>query len=66
MSCHLFVSTSSKNRPIAPGSPTLSRLKSVGDESMFYWYVTVLCAIAGIVALRMRDASKEGYLRHEP
>ena len=22
-------------------------LKSVGNESMFYWYVTALCAIAG-------------------
>jgi MHS family alpha-ketoglutarate permease-like MFS transporter len=41
-------------------------LKSVGNESMFYWYVTLLCAIAGLVALRMRDPSKEGYLRHEP
>jgi MHS family alpha-ketoglutarate permease-like MFS transporter len=41
-------------------------LKSVGSESMFYWYVTVLCAIAGIVSLRMRDPSKEGYLRQEP
>jgi len=41
-------------------------LKSVGSESMFYWYVTLLCAIAGLVALRMRDPSKEGYLRHEP
>lgn len=35
-------------------------LKSVGSESMFYWYVTLLCAIAGLVALRMRDPSKEG------
>jgi MHS family alpha-ketoglutarate permease-like MFS transporter len=41
-------------------------LKSVGNESMFYWYVTALCAIAGLVALRMRDPSKEGYLRLEP
>ncbi|MBB4514800.1 MFS family transporter [Paraburkholderia fungorum] len=41
-------------------------LKSVGSESTFYWYVTALCAIAGIVSLRMRDPSKEGYLRHEP
>jgi MHS family alpha-ketoglutarate permease-like MFS transporter len=41
-------------------------LKSIGVESMFFWYVTVLCAIAGIVSLRMRDPSKEGYLRHEP
>jgi MHS family alpha-ketoglutarate permease-like MFS transporter len=41
-------------------------LKSTGSEPMFYWYVTLMCAIAGIVALRMRDPSKEGYLRHEP
>ncbi|CAD6534575.1 MFS family transporter [Paraburkholderia metrosideri] len=41
-------------------------LKSIGVESMFFWYVTVMCAIAGLVALRMRDPSKEGYLRHEP
>ncbi|MEM5344818.1 MFS family transporter [Paraburkholderia azotifigens] len=41
-------------------------LKQAGSESMFYWYVTVLCAIAGLVSFRMRDPSKEGYLRHEP
>ncbi|QYD67284.1 metabolite/H+ symporter [Paraburkholderia edwinii] len=41
-------------------------LKQAGSESMFYWYVTVLCAIAGIVSLRMRDPSKVGYLRDEP
>jgi MHS family alpha-ketoglutarate permease-like MFS transporter len=41
-------------------------LKSIGVESMFFWYVTVMCAIAGLVSLRMRDPSKEGYLRHEP
>jgi MHS family alpha-ketoglutarate permease-like MFS transporter len=40
-------------------------LKSVGSESMFYWYVTALCAIAGLVSLRMRDPSKVGYLRLE-
>ncbi|AOJ01777.1 alpha-ketoglutarate permease [Burkholderia mayonis] len=40
--------------------------KSVGSESSFYWYVTVLCAISLIVSWRMRDPSKEGYLRHEP
>jgi MHS family alpha-ketoglutarate permease-like MFS transporter len=38
-------------------------LKSVGSEPMFYWYVTVLCAIAGIFALCMREPSKEGFLR---
>lgn len=41
-------------------------LKSVGSESMFYWYVTALCAIAGLVSLRMRDPAKVGYLRNEP
>jgi MFS transporter, MHS family, alpha-ketoglutarate permease len=41
-------------------------LKQAGSESMFYWYVTVLCAIAGLVALRMRDPSKVGYLRDVP
>ena len=38
-------------------------LKSVGMEPAFYWYVTALCAIAGVVAFCMRDPSKEGYLR---
>ena len=41
-------------------------LKSVGSESTFYWYVTALCAISGIVSLRMRDSSKERYLRDVP
>ncbi|QBQ99979.1 MFS family transporter [Paraburkholderia pallida] len=40
--------------------------KSVGSESTFYWYVTALCAVSLIVSWRMRDPSKEGYLRHEP
>jgi MHS family alpha-ketoglutarate permease-like MFS transporter len=41
-------------------------LKSVGSESAFYWYVTVMCAISLIVSYRMLDPSKEGYLRNEP
>ena len=40
-------------------------LKSIGMESTFYWYVTVMCAIALMVSFRMRDPSKEGYLRNE-
>ncbi|HEM7874175.1 alpha-ketoglutarate permease [Burkholderia contaminans FFH2055] len=40
--------------------------KSIGSEETFYWYVTVLCAISLLVSWRMRDPSKEGYLRHEP
>jgi MHS family alpha-ketoglutarate permease-like MFS transporter len=38
-------------------------LKTVGSESMFYWYVTALAAIAGIVSIRMREPEKSGYLR---
>ncbi|VBL98736.1 MFS family transporter [Burkholderia pseudomallei] len=34
--------------------------KSVGSESSFYWYVTVLCAISLLVSWRMRDPSREG------
>src|ERR1700687_2929219 len=41
-------------------------LKSIGNESAFYGYVPALCAIACIVSLRMRDPSREGYLRYEP
>ncbi|WP_250453134.1 MFS family transporter [Caballeronia sp. ATUFL_M2_KS44] len=41
-------------------------LKSAGNESAFYWYVTVLCAISFVVSWRMMDPSKEGYLRNEP
>jgi metabolite-proton symporter len=41
-------------------------LKSIGRESTFYWYVTALCALALIVAIRMPDPSKEGYLLDEP
>ncbi|KGC91563.1 MFS transporter, metabolite:H+ symporter family protein [Burkholderia pseudomallei] len=40
--------------------------KSVGSESSFYWYVTALCAISLLVSWRMRDPSREGYLRNEP
>jgi MHS family dicarboxylic acid transporter PcaT-like MFS transporter/MHS family alpha-ketoglutarate permease-like MFS transporter len=38
-------------------------LKSLGRESAFYWYVTTLCAVALLVAIRMPDPSKKGYLR---
>jgi MFS transporter, MHS family, alpha-ketoglutarate permease len=41
-------------------------LKQAGSEPMFYWYVTAMCAIAGLVSFRMRDPGKEGYLRNEP
>jgi metabolite-proton symporter len=41
-------------------------LKSIGMETDFYWYVTAMCVLALIVALRMRDPSREGYLKDLP
>jgi len=41
-------------------------LKSRGMESAFYWYVTAMCAIVLVVAVRMPDPNKEGYLRDLP
>ena len=41
-------------------------LKSIGMESSFYWYVTALCSLAFMVAYRMRDPGKEGYLVNAP
>jgi len=41
-------------------------LKQAGSEPAFYWYVTAMCAIAGFVSFRMRDSSREGYLRNVP
>ncbi|MFC0696741.1 alpha-ketoglutarate permease, partial [Paraburkholderia humisilvae] len=41
-------------------------LKQAGIESTFFWYVTAMCAIAGLVSFRMRDPSKVGYLRDAP
>ncbi|MDR5739863.1 MULTISPECIES: MFS family transporter [unclassified Caballeronia] len=41
-------------------------LKNIGNESAFYWYVTVMCAISFVVSWMMMDPSKEGYLRNEP
>jgi MHS family alpha-ketoglutarate permease-like MFS transporter len=38
-------------------------LKSASAEPAFYWYVTALCAVAGIVSYRMSDPSREGHLR---
>lgn len=41
-------------------------LKSIGMETMFYGYVTALCAVALLVSVRMRDPGRYGYLRDEP
>jgi len=37
--------------------------KQAGMESNFYWYVSVMCAIAFIVSLRMPDPTKSGMLK---
>jgi len=34
--------------------------KSAGAESMFFWYVTVMCAIALIAAIAMPDPRRLG------
>ena len=42
------------------------KLKDLGFESSFYWYVTLMCAIALLVSYRMKDSSKVGYLVTHP
>jgi MHS family alpha-ketoglutarate permease-like MFS transporter len=37
--------------------------KSVGHETWFFWYVTVMVAISFIFALTMPDSRKKGYLQ---
>jgi MHS family alpha-ketoglutarate permease-like MFS transporter len=37
--------------------------KQAGHEPYFYWYVSIMCAIACIVAIRMPDPSKRGLLK---
>ncbi|MGB9109579.1 MAG: MFS family transporter [Telluria sp.] len=37
--------------------------KQAGHESNFYWYVSIMCAIACIVAIRMPDPTKRGLLK---
>ncbi|MBV5270257.1 MAG: alpha-ketoglutarate permease, partial [Afipia sp.] len=40
--------------------------KDQGTEPSFYWYVTVLCAIAFVAAIVMPDPKVKGYLHgHE-
>ena len=40
-------------------------LKSVGAESMFFWYVTAMCGIALIAALSMPDTRRQGLLSED-
>jgi MHS family alpha-ketoglutarate permease-like MFS transporter len=37
--------------------------KQAGHEPYFYWYVSIMCAIACIVAIRMPDPTKRGLLK---
>jgi MHS family alpha-ketoglutarate permease-like MFS transporter len=37
--------------------------KQAGHEPYFYWYVSFMCLLAGIVAIRMPDPTKRGHLK---
>jgi MHS family alpha-ketoglutarate permease-like MFS transporter len=37
--------------------------KQAGTEPYFYWYVSIMCAVACIVAIRMPDPTKAGLLK---
>jgi MHS family alpha-ketoglutarate permease-like MFS transporter len=37
--------------------------KQAGHEPYFYWYVSFMCLLAGIVAIRMPDPTKHGHLK---
>ena len=39
--------------------------KSIGMESTFFWYVTVICGIALIAAISMPDTRRQGHLTEE-
>lgn len=39
--------------------------KSIGHETWFFWYVTVMVGIAFVVAIFMPDARRSGYLQGE-
>jgi MFS transporter, MHS family, alpha-ketoglutarate permease len=37
--------------------------KQAGHESYFYWYVSIMCLLALIVAIRMPDPTRHGHLK---
>jgi MHS family alpha-ketoglutarate permease-like MFS transporter len=39
--------------------------KSMGVESIFFWYVTIMCAVALASAIWMPDTRRQGHLREE-
>ena len=39
--------------------------KSIGYESIFFWYVTIMCGIALVAAITMPDTRRQGLLTEE-
>jgi MFS transporter, MHS family, alpha-ketoglutarate permease len=39
--------------------------KSIGDETVFFWYVTGICVLALIAAIAMPETRREGHLKAE-
>jgi len=37
--------------------------KKAGHEPYFYWYVSIMCLLALIVAIRMPDPTRHGHLK---
>jgi MHS family alpha-ketoglutarate permease-like MFS transporter len=40
-------------------------LKSIGNESAFFWYVSAMCGIALIAAITMPDTRRQGHLTED-
>jgi hypothetical protein len=40
-----------------------SAFKDAGTESNFYWYVTIMCAIAFVASITMPNPKLKGYLQ---
>ena len=40
-------------------------LKSVGSESMFFWYATLMCGVALVAAILMPDTRRQGHMSEE-
>ncbi len=40
-------------------------VKSIGYESIFFWYVTIMCGIALVAAITMPDTRRQGLLTEE-
>ena len=40
-------------------------LKSIGMESTFFWYVTIMCGIALVAAITMPDTRRQGHMTED-